>query len=508
MLKKKNYKVYNISLIICVFFTLWGILPERILGKATLGNVTAKSQSFISNEFGWLYTLLMLSFIVICFYLMFSKYGQIKLGKPEDKPQFSYISWLAMLFSAGMGIGLIFWGVSEPIMHLHEPAIASTDTIKNAKNSMNYTFFHWGLQPWSLYAFLGLIIAYQTFRHGRPALISESVTPLFKEKHRSKVADITNIIAIIATVFGVATSLGLGAQQISGGLNYLNKGIPNGFITQLIVIIIVTILFLISATSGLDKGVKILSNANVFFAILLMLVVLLIGPTSFLLDLFIQSTGQYIQNLPSLSFRMAPFDVEAREWINRWTLFYWAWWISWSPYVSSFIARISKGRTIKEFIGGVLIIPTVFAFLWFTVFGGSAIYQELFNQVDIFNVINSEGVEIGLFSLFENYGDFGKILTGLSMLLISSFFITSADSATFVLGMFSSGGELVPSKRIRVTWGLIQSSIAIVLLYAGGLKALQAVSVLASFPFIFIIILMSVNFFRSLSKDDRVTLED
>ena len=500
----KKYKVYSISILICLSFTIWGILPESMLGSFSLNHVTTTAQQFISNEFGWLYTLLMLSFILICIYLMFSKYGDIKLGKEDDKPQFGYISWLAMLFSAGMGIGLIFWGVSEPIMHLHEPAVASDNLIRNARLSMNYSYFHWGLQPWSLYAFLGLVIAYNTFRHNRPALISESVVYLFKEKRRARIASVTNIIAIIATVFGVATSLGLGAQQISGGLNYLFEGIPNSFWVQFIVIVVVTILYLTSATTGLDKGVKILSNANIVFAVLLMLAVLLIGPTSFLLDLFVQSTGNYIQELPSLSFHMSIFDEGGREWINRWTLFYWAWWISWSPYVSTFIARISKGRTIKEFVSGVLIVPTIFAFLWFTVFGGSAIWQEMFNNAEIFSVIQDKGVEIGLFSMLENYGNFGKILIGLSMLLISSFFITSADSATYVLGMFSSDGELVPKKRIKISWGLIQSSIAIILLYAGGLEALQAVSVLSSFPFIFIIILMIIQFFKSLSKDSRV----
>ena len=500
----KKYKVYSISIVICLLFTLWGILPESLLGNLSLSRITTMLQQFISNEFGWLYTLLMLSFIIACVCLMFSKYGDIKLGKEDDEPQFSYVSWIAMLFSAGMGIGLIFWGVSEPIMHLHEPAIASDNLIRNARASMNYTFFHWGLQPWSLYAFLGLVIAYNTFRYNRPALISESVIYLFKEERRQRVADITNVIAIIATVFGVATSLGLGAQQISGGLSYLYEGIPNTFMVQLIVIIIVTILYLTSANTGLDKGVKMLSNANVFFVCLLMLAVLLIGPASFLLDLFVQSIGNYIQELPALSFHMSIFDEGGRDWINRWTLFYWAWWISWSPYVSTFIARISKGRTIKEFVGGVLIVPTLFAFLWFTIFGGSAIWQEMFNNVEIFDVIQDKGVEIGLFSLLENYGPFGKILTGLALLLISSFFITSADSATYVLGMFSSNGDLVPRKRIKISWGLIQSSIAIILLYTGGLEALQAVSVLSSFPFIFIIILMGIQFFKTLFQDKRV----
>lgn len=496
MNKKKNYRAYMISVIICVLFTAWGTLPESLIGKFSLNRVANYLQGVISTEFGWLYILLMVAILVIVIFLLFSKYGDIKLGKPDDEPQFNYISWIAMLFSAGMGIGLVFWGASEPIMHLHDPAVPSTDMMKNARESMTYTFFHWGLQPWALYAFIALIIAYTTFRKGKPALISESVTPLFKEKRRETVATVVNVIAIIATAFGVATSLGLGAQQITGGLNFLNSNIPNSFWSQFIVVVVVTILYLISATSGLDKGVKILSNANIVLAVLLMLAVLVIGPTSYLMDLFVQSIGNYIQSLPSISFRLAPFDVGNRRWINEWTLFYWSWWISWAPYVSSFIARISKGRTIKEFIGGVLIVPTLFTFLWFSVFGGTGIWQELFNNSNLIQTIAEKGEETGLFAMLANYGSLGKIIMGIAILLISTFFITSADSATYVLAMFSTNGSLAPTQNIKVIWGILQSSIAVILLYAGGLESLQAVAVLASFPFLFVIILMGVNFFK------------
>lgn len=501
MRKKNNYQVYFISVGICCLFTLWGIFPESMIGNLSLGVVTKNIQDFISTKFGWLYVLLMVFFVILCIWLLFSKYGDIKLGKKEDVPQFSYISWLAMLFSAGMGIGLIFWGVAEPLQHLYDPAVPSQDLAKNARESMTYTFFHWGLQPWSLYAILGLIIAYTTFRKDRPAMISESVIYIFKEKYRSKIALFTNVIAITATVFGVATSLGLGAKQIAGGLNFLNSSIPNEFLIQLLIIVLVTILYLISATTGLDKGVKLLSNANIILAVALMFGVLFIGPTSYILDLFVQSIGNYIQDLPKISFRMSPFDDSGRQWINQWTLFYWAWWISWSPYVSSFIARISKGRTIKEFISGVLIVPTVFTFLWFSVFGGSAIWQELFKNNHLIAVIQEKGTETGLFAMLADYGNLGKIITGIAILLISTFFITSADSATFVLGMFSSNGSLTPSRQIKIIWGIIQSSIAGILLYAGGLDALQAVAVLASFPFIFVIVMMLIQFLTNLKKE-------
>ncbi len=499
--KKKEYKIYFTSITICLLFTFWGVIPENWLGNYSLENVTELIQNKITKNFGWLYVLLMASVVILCVGLLFSKFGKIKLGKDDDVPQFSFISWVSMLFSAGMGIGLIFWGVAEPINHLYYPPNPSQDILVNAREAIRFTFFHWGLQPWSLYALLGLIIAYTTFRKGKPALISESVTSLFSKKYKPAIAFLTNVIAIIATVFGVATSLGLGAQQIVGGLNYLNDKIPNTFLIQFIVVILVTILYLISASTGLEKGVQLLSNLNIVLACLLLLSVLLLGPSSYLLDLFVQSTGEYFQNLPRMSFRMSAFDVVGREWIDQWTLFYWAWWISWSPYVASFIARISKGRTIRQFVVGVLLVPTMFTFLWFAIFGGTAIWQELFENKQLMEVITTKGTETGLFAMLANFGSFGKIVTGISILLISSFFITSADSATFVLGMFSSNGGLTPSKNIKITWGIVQSMIAIILLYAGGLDALQSVAVLASFPFVVVILLMIIQFIKSLKSE-------
>ncbi|WP_407372111.1 BCCT family transporter [Carnobacterium sp.] len=498
---KRNYTPYISSVIICVLFTIWGAIPSSLLGQYSMKRVAEVLQNVISKEFGWLYVLLMVVILVAVIYLLFSKYGEIKLGRKDDEPEFSYFSWVAMLFSAGMGIGLIFWGVAEPVMHLYDPALPSSDMLENAREAMTYTFFHWGLQPWALYAFIGLIIAYTTFRKDKPAVISESVTPLFAKKYRGTVSTIVDTIAIIATVFGVATSLGLGAQQITGGLSFSISWIPNTFITQLVVIIMVTVLYLISATTGLDKGVKILSNINILLAVLLMFAVLFIGPTAYLLDLFVQSIGNYFQKLPEMSFRLGAFSSENREWIDEWTIFYWSWWISWAPYVSSFIARISKGRTIREFVGGVLIVPTAFTFLWFSVFGGSGIWQELFSNNNLIQTITEKGTETGLFALLESYGGIGKVITGIAILLISTFFITSADSATYVLAMFSTNGNLTPHVRVKFIWGIIMSSIAAILLYAGGLESLQAVAVLGSFPFLFVIILMGINFFKSLRAE-------
>lgn len=498
---------YITAVIICILFTIWGALPAKLVGKYSMNNVAGFLQTIISKEFGWLYVFSMAAILIAVIYLLFSKYGDLKLGSPDDEPEFSYFSWVAMLFSAGMGIGLVFWGVAEPVMHLHDPAVPSKDMLKNAQESMTYTFFHWGLQPWALYAFVGLIIAYTTFRKNKPALISESVAPLFPKKYRNSIGTVVNIIALIATAFGVATSLGLGAQQIAGGLNFLTSSIPNTFFIQFLIVIAVTILYLISATSGLDKGVKILSNGNIMLAVLLMIGVLMIGPTTFIMDLFVQSIGKYFQKLPEMSFRLSAFNAGNREWMNEWTIFYWSWWISWAPYVSSFIARISKGRTIREFVGGVLIVPTAFTFIWFSVFGGTGIWQELFNNNNLIQTIMEKGTETGLFALLENYGSLGKIVTGIAVLLISSFFITSADSATYVLAMFSTNGELNPGSSVKLIWGIIQSSIAIILLYAGGLDSLQAVAVLVSFPFLFVVILMGINLFKWLREEDKLLLK-
>jgi len=499
--KSKITKVFMVSVIFCVLFTIWGILPESLIGAASLGNVTSTAQSFVSNRFGWLYLLGMSAFLLIAIFLVFSRFGSIRLGKDSDRPEYSLISWFAMLFSAGMGIGLVFWGVSEPLTHFHTPPIATNDPTEAGPLAMRYSFFHWGLHPWALYAVVALAIAYSTFRKGRPATIGDTVASLMKPRYEAAGKGTVEVLAIVATAFGVATSLGLGAQQISGGLNFLTSSVPNTFTTQIIIIVVVSVLYMISAASGLDKGIVRLSNANIVLATLLMVGVMFLGPFSFIMDLFVQTTGAYLQNLPLMSFRASAFNPDEREWINGWTIFYWAWWISWSPFVGTFIARVSKGRTIREFVIGIMLVPTIFGLLWFSVFGGSAIWNELFQNVDLISTVNDKGVETGMFALFETFGGLGTFLSIVAVFLITTFFITSADSATYVLGMLSSGGSLMPSLRIKLAWGVVQSSIAAVLLYAGGLGALQAAAILAAFPFIFVVGMMVVALFKDLSDE-------
>lgn len=498
---RKVTTVFLVSAIITVLFTMWGVVPESILGNASLLNVTTKLQDWLSNGFGWFYLLSATGILLVAIFLIFSRFGSIRLGKDTDRPEFGYLSWFAMLFSAGMGIGLVFWGAAEPLSHFYAPPFESGTPEGDARTAMRYSFFHWGLHPWAIYAMIALAIAYSTFRKGRPATIGETIGALVNDRYERTVKQTVDVLAIIATAFGVATSLGFGAQQIAGGIHFLIPNVPNAFSTQLIIIAVVTVLYMISATTGIEKGIRILSNTNIFLAVVLLVATLMVGPSAFILDLFTQTIGTYLQQLPTMSFRTAAFEPVEREWINSWTIFYWAWWISWSPFVGTFIARVSKGRTIREFIIGILLVPTSFGLLWFSVFGGAAIWADLFGGAALIDTVNEIGTEVGLFALFDTFGSIGPILSIVAIFLVSVFFITSADSATYVLGMLSTNGKLVPPMRIKIIWGFIQSSIAAVLLYVGGLGALQAVAILVAFPFIFVLILMIVALFKDLSEE-------
>ncbi|MEF3328667.1 glycine betaine uptake BCCT transporter [Oceanobacillus oncorhynchi] len=497
---KKVTKVFWISSAIVLLFILWGIIPPSVLPTANLDNVTGTIQAFIVNHFSWYYLIVTTIFIGVAFFLIFSKYGTIKLGKPEDKPEFNYISWFAMLFSAGMGIGLVFWGTAEPVLHLFDSApYGELGTTETAAVAMQYSFFHWGFHPWGIYAIVGLALAYFKFRHNSSGLVSSILVPLFGDKVKGGWGTAIDTLVVFATVFGVATSLGFGAIQISGGLAYVFN-LDSGIMLQLIVIIVVTILFIISTLSGINKGIKVLSNANIVLAIALMLFLLFVGPTDYILSLFTNTAGNYIQNLPSMSLRLDAFDTGNTEWINDWTIFYWAWWLAWAPFVGTFIARVSRGRTIREFVIGVLLVPTIFGALWFTVYGGTAMYFDLQGTTNIASEISQYGEEVALFSLLENF-PFGTVLSLISILLIAIFFITSADSATFVLGMQTTGGSLYPPYQVKLVWGIVQSATAAVLLWQGGLGALQTASIIAALPFSVIMILIVLSLVKTLKLD-------
>ncbi|HYE11469.1 MAG TPA: BCCT family transporter [Patescibacteria group bacterium] len=485
--------VFYISLTIIALFVLWGIfLPANL--SATASDIL----SITIEKFGWFY--LLTAFSILCFslYLAFSKYGNIRLGKDEDRPEYTNISWFAMLFSAGMGIGLVFWGVAEPVQHYINPPMGlQGGTPEAARIALRYSFFHWGLHPWAIYTIIGLCLAYFNYRKGHTSLISSTFYPLLKEKTKGPMGKFIDILAIIATAFGVATSLGLGALQINGGL-YEVFGIPNKIAVQIIIIAIVTVLYMISATTGLDKGIKILSNLNVGVAAGLLVFVLFLGPTSFIFDTLIATLGDYLQNIIQMSLRLTPFTQGT--WIGKWTLFYWAWWIAWAPFVGMFIARVSKGRTIKEFVLGVLIVPSIFSFVWFAVFGGTALNFDMFKNLGIAKAVELD-VTSALFTTLRHL-PFGIVISFLATLLIITFFITSADSATFVLGMLSSKGELNPKNKVKLVWGVLQSSIAIILLVSGGLEGLQTMAIITALPFAVILVMMCFSFIKAL-RDER-----
>ncbi|SDY78225.1 glycine betaine transporter [Evansella caseinilytica] len=492
---KKLTPVFNISLVISAAFILWGVIAPTHLDR-----VTASIQQLITNQFGWFYLLAATGFLTFALILIVSPIGRIKLGADEDEPEYTYLTWFSFLFTAGMGIGLVFWGVAEPINHLHYPPTA--EMIENnqraAAIALRYSFFHWGLHPWAIYSVVALALAYFKFRKNSPGVLSATFEPLIGDRIHGMIGTSINVIVVFATIFGVATSLGFGTAQISGGLSNLFL-FDNSRFLQLLIIVIITVLYMVSSQTGLNKGIRILSKTNIYLALGLMLFLLFSGPTNFIMNSFTQTIGGYIQNLIRMSFQLDTFNPES-HWVEDWTIFYWAWWIAWAPFVGTFIARVSKGRTIREFIIGVIAVPTLFGALWFSVFGGTAIHLELFENVDLMGVIEKSGMEVALFAVLQEF-NLGLLMSGLAILLIASFFITSADSATFVLGMQTTNGSMNPPNKVKFTWGIIQSSTAAVLLLSGGLDALQTAAIIAAFPFTFIMIFMCFSLVRALRAE-------
>lgn len=489
---KKLNAVFWVSLFIAVLFVIWGALsPQSLQNNATrLFDLTTKA-------FGWFYLLAATFFVLFCLFLMVSKYGKIKLGKDGDKPDYPFFTWVGMLFSAGFGVGLVFWGVAEPMMHFAEPPMGEAPLSADAARlAMRYSFFHWGVHQWSVFTIVGLIMAYLQFRRDEPGLISTSFNPLIGTSGKGWLRKSIDILAVIATITGVATSLGLGILQINGGLKHLFQ-VPNNAMTQIVITVILLVLYLLSSTTGLDKGIKWLSNLNMGLALALMLFVLIFGPTIFILNSFTLALGDYIQNFFEMSLRMTPY--KGGSWVRDWTVFYWAWAIAWSPFVGAFIARVSRGRTIREFVFGVFFVPPFIAIFWMAVFGGTALHMELMEQIPISSVVLKD-VSSALFTTLENL-PFSMVVSILSILLIFTFLITSADSATFVLGMLTSNGDLSPSTNVKVIWGVLQAAIAVVLIISSGLQGLQTASLVAALPFTFILIVMCISLFTALKRE-------
>lgn len=470
---------------------LWGVIAP-----ASLGMVFDTALTAITRDFGWLYLWVVLGLVIMAVVLAFSRYGDLKLGGEDDEPEFSIGAWFAMLFAAGMGIGLVFWGVAEPISHYGAPPPGiAANTPEAATAAMRYSFFHWGLHPWAVYSIVALAIAFFQFRRGGPALVSTAVQAL-PWAPLKKLGPVVNVLAVIATAFGVAASLGMGALQINSGLHAV-FGLPMGQASQVGIIVVTTVLFLASAVTGVTKGIKWLSSANLALAALLTLAIFVMGPTVAIIDTFTNTLGSYVSEFVRMSLRMTPFRDSG--WISGWTVFYWAWWVSWSPFVGLFIARVSRGRTIREFILGTVLAPTLAAFVWFSVFGGTALNMEIMQGLPIAEAVGAD-VSTALFAMFDTLPLSG-LLSGIATVLVLVFFVTSGDSATLVLGMMSTGGQSNPNARVKIIWGVLVSGIAISLLLAGGLKAVQSATIVFALPFTLVIVLMAVALWRGVRDD-------
>lgn len=483
-----------------IAFTM--LFPDA--AEATFGAV----QTSIVAAFNWYYVLIAAFFVVFALAMGFSRFGNIKLGQDDDEPEFSTVSWFSLLFAAGMGIGLVFYGVSEPLSHFVEPRPGVEGTPNQlAQQAMSQTFLHWGVHAWSIYVVIGLALAYAFHRRKRPRTIRWALEPLLGARLvQGAWGNAVDVAALVGTLFGVATSLGLGVIQISAGLDYLGLVSPSA-ISEAIIVGIITGFVLFSVLSGVGKGMKWLSNINLVLAGVLMLYLLFTGPTEFLLRDVVQSIGNYIQNFVGLSFTTSAYSGEdGVAWQGTWTSFYWGWWISWAPFVGIFIARISRGRTVRQFVTGVILVPTLVGILWFTVLGGTAIYGELTGTVSLVGADGSVNVSTALFQMLQ--GVPGAVFLSIGFLvLIGIFFVTSADSGALVMGMIATGGEEEPKRWVRIFFTLATSAIAFALLLAGGLTALQAAAISIALPFSLVLLAICwatvVAFRRELRAYDR-----
>jgi len=492
MNNKKDNTVFNFSLVMVLTVVATGILNPDLLMR-----ISQTVYTQIITSFGWGYLTATFFFLCFCLFLAFSRFGNIKLGKDHEKPRYSYFGWFSMLFAAGMGIGLIFWGVAEPMSHyLNPPAYLADSSGSSAEFAMTRSFFHWGVQPWAIYIVMSLSIAFFSFRRGMPPLISSCFYPLIGDRIYGISGYIIDILAVFATIFGIATSLGFGALQISSGLGMVFSFQVNSTV-YLTLISVITVLFLASSMTGLDKGIQFMSKLNILLATCLMLFMLTVGPTFYILDVFTSTTGDFLSSFLDMSLSSNPF--KGYDWTHSWTLFYWAWWISWSPFVGLFVASISRGRTVREFVLGALTVPTIFTFVWFSVFGGSAFHLELGSSPGIAQTI-AQNIETGLFELYSYY-PMSTLLTLVTILLLIVFFITSADSATYVLAMMTSNGDLEPHASRKIIWGFTESAVAAILLLSGGLDALQKMAIAAALPFTIIMVLMCRSLYSGMKYD-------
>ena len=459
------------------------------------GEVFSETLAFITTNFGWFYMLSVAFFLVFIVGIAMTPWGSIKLGPDHAEPQYSFPAWFAMLFSAGYGIALLFFGVAEPVLHYASPPAGAAQTVDSAKQAMQIAFFHWGFHIWAIYGLTGLVLAYFSFRHGLPLSMRSALYPIIGERINGPIGHVVDVFAILGTLFGIATTLGLSVTQINAGINYLWPDIPVSISVQIIAIAIITALAICSVVAGLDKGVKNLSLLNMILAIGLMLFVFLVGPSIFILETFLQNTGSYLNNIIERTFNLQAYSRS--DWIGNWTLFIFGWTIAWSPFVGLFIAKISRGRTIRQFVFGVMFVPTIFTFLWFSVFGDTALhlimvegYTSLIADVQADNAI-------ALFKLFELL-PMTSIASFLAVLLIITFFVTSSDSGSLVIDSLAAGGASHTPVWQRVFWASAEGVVAATLLLAGGLSALQTMTIASALPFAIIMLIAALGMWRAL----------
>ncbi|WP_312889000.1 BCCT family transporter [Desertibacillus haloalkaliphilus] len=490
--KKSPGTVFILSVCLVIAFLLIGVVnPEGLFETADFLLIG------IIERFGWFYMVATAIFVVVALYLAFGRFKDIKLGKQEDHPEYSFYTWIGMLFSAGLGVGFVFWGVAEPVLYyIDSPAGITPQTGEAAEAALRYSVFHWALHPWAIFALVGLVLAFLKYKKDQPPLISSAFIPLLGERATGPIGKSIDVLAVLATATGVATTFGLSALQVSGGLSYLTN-IPNHILTQLSIIAIVSVLFMFSAATGVNKGIRYLSITNLTIASVLLVFIILIGPTVFIFDNLITTIGGYLHQVIPMSMTMTPFTDS--DWLGNNTIFYWAWHITWAPFMGIFIARISRGRTIKEYIFGVLVVPSAVAAIWFTAFGGSALYLEIIEGVMISDMVRNS-VELALFATLGEF-PLGTFMSVLGLVLIIIFFITSADSATYVLGSLTSHGSLEPTMLVKVIWGGLIAGIAGLLLVSGGLEGLQTASILAALPFTVVMLVMMVSMFKLLNQE-------
>ncbi|BBY43706.1 choline transporter [Mycolicibacterium celeriflavum] len=491
-----DWIVFGVTAVIAIAFLVWGFVSTRTLATASDSALT-----WVMNNTGWLFVLTASGFVVFILWLAVGRYGAIPLGRDDEEPEFNGVSWVAMMFSAGMGIGLMFFGVAEPLSHFASPppGTGRQGGPEAVQTAMATTLFHWTLHPWAIYAVVGLAISYGVYRKGRVQLISAAFEPLLGSRANGRWGKVIDMLAIFATLFGSAASLGLGALQIRSGLQIVGGIGETGNAVLVMIIAVLTVAFVLSAVSGVARGIQWLSNINMVLAVLLAMFVFVVGPTVFILNLLPTSLGSYLADIAMMSARTGAEGAAVNEWLQSWTIFYWAWWVSWTPFVGMFIARISRGRTIRQFVAGVLLVPSLVSLVWFAVFGGSAIREQQ-GGVDL---AGEGSIEAQLFGLLEQY-PIATVASVIVMVLVAIFFVSGADAASVVMGSLSQHGTIKPGRSTVIFWGVATGAVAAVMLLVGGqdaLTGLQTITIIVALPFVLVMVGMAVALVKDLRRD-------